>query len=145
MPKVHFSPYIVAIPVEYGPYVGVPGWSMWGARATHPAAPSAAPGYIAGMCAEHDREPTAAALAERNGSLLRWLLIAPIRFYQGYISPYTPPSCRFQPTCSQYMREAIALWGLRGLWMGTKRILRCQPMFPGGYDPVPQPDDPAEA
>ncbi len=93
------------------------------------------------MCADHSGEPPA-ILAERDGSLLVWLLIAPIRFYQGYISPLTPPACRYVPSCSQYAREAIALWGLRGVWMGTKRILRCQPMFKGGYDPVPIPEKP---
>jgi uncharacterized protein len=91
------------------------------------------------MCADH--EPSKAKLAERDGSLLVWLLIAPIRFYQSYISPLTPPACRFTPSCSQYTREAIALWGVRGLWLGTKRILKCQPMYPGGYDPVPLPSD----
>lgn len=80
-----------------------------------------------------------AAHAEAEANWLVWLLILPIRGYQKFISPLTPPACRFEPSCSQYTREAIALWGLWGLWMGTKRILRCQPFFPGGFDPVPLP------
>jgi hypothetical protein len=61
-----------------------------------------------------------------------------IRFYQGAISPLFPSSCRFEPTCSEYARQAIARYGvLRGTWMGLKRIGRCHPFHPGGYDPVP--------
>jgi len=61
-----------------------------------------------------------------------------IRFYQRYISPLTGPTCRFQPTCSQYTYEAIAKYGfVKGMWLGIKRILRCHPFHPGGYDPVP--------
>ncbi|MCL4267361.1 MAG: membrane protein insertion efficiency factor YidD [Anaerolineae bacterium] len=61
-----------------------------------------------------------------------------IRFYQRGISRYTPPTCRFQPTCSQYGYEAIEKYGvLKGGWMAIKRISRCHPFHPGGYDPVP--------
>lgn len=61
-----------------------------------------------------------------------------VRFYQRRISPLTPPSCRFQPTCSQYTLVAIQRYGLlRGSWMGLKRIARCHPFHPGGHDPVP--------
>jgi len=61
-----------------------------------------------------------------------------IKFYQNYISRFTPPSCRFHPTCSQYSFEAIEKYGfLKGGWMGVKRISRCHPFNPGGYDPVP--------
>ncbi|NPA90468.1 MAG: membrane protein insertion efficiency factor YidD [Chloroflexi bacterium] len=61
-----------------------------------------------------------------------------IRFYQRAISPLFPPSCRFTPTCSQYTYEAIEKYGLvKGGWLGVKRISRCHPFNPGGYDPVP--------
>jgi hypothetical protein len=61
-----------------------------------------------------------------------------IRAYQYLISPVLPPSCRFTPTCSQYAYEAISRYGvMRGGLMAIKRILRCHPFHPGGYDPVP--------
>lgn len=61
-----------------------------------------------------------------------------VRFYQRHISPLTPPSCRYQPTCSQYTLEAIQKYGFfKGSWMGTRRIARCHPFHPGGHDPVP--------
>ncbi|MGC9356768.1 MAG: membrane protein insertion efficiency factor YidD [Anaerolineae bacterium] len=61
-----------------------------------------------------------------------------ISFYQRAISPLFPPSCRFTPTCSHYSYEAIARFGLlKGTWLALKRISRCHPFNPGGYDPVP--------
>lgn len=69
--------------------------------------------------------------------MIRALLLAPIRFYRSYITPYTPPSCRFYPTCSAYAQEAIEVHGLYGAWLAFWRILRCNPMVQGGYDPVP--------
>ena len=67
------------------------------------------------------------------------LLIGIIRFYQKWISPATPPSCRFYPTCSNYGLEAIQTHGaLKGSFLTTKRILKCHPFHPGGYDPVPE-------
>lgn len=72
--------------------------------------------------------------------MIRRLLIAPIRFYQRWFSPMTPPSCRYQPTCSHYAVEAIEVWGWYGVWLAIKRIGRCHPYHPGGYDPVPLPD-----
>ena len=66
------------------------------------------------------------------------VMIAAIRFYQGAISPHTPPSCRFTPTCSQYAIEAISRHGaLKGGWLALKRIARCHPWGGSGYDPVP--------
>ncbi len=61
-----------------------------------------------------------------------------IRGYKRFISPMLPSSCRFYPTCSAYTAEAIALHGfLKGSRLGAARILRCNPLHPGGYDPVP--------
>jgi len=61
-----------------------------------------------------------------------------IRGYQRVISPLFPPSCRFTPTCSNYALDAIERHGLaRGGWLALKRIGRCHPWNPGGYDPVP--------
>lgn len=69
---------------------------------------------------------------------MRRAFLAVIRFYQRFISPALPPSCRFTPTCSQYTYEAIDRYGLaKGGWLGIKRIVRCNPFNPGGYDPVP--------
>lgn len=66
------------------------------------------------------------------------LLILPIRFYQLCISPLTPPSCRFTPTCSQYAVEALRRHGpVKGLWLAIRRLLRCHPWGGHGYDPVP--------
>lgn len=67
-----------------------------------------------------------------------WLMILPIKFYQKAISPLTPPSCRYYPTCSQYAVEALRQHGpLRGTWLAARRILRCNPWGGSGYDPVP--------
>ncbi len=66
------------------------------------------------------------------------LLLMPIIFYQRCISPLTPPSCRFTPTCSEYARQAIIKHGpLRGTYLAIRRILRCHPWGGSGYDPVP--------
>lgn len=66
------------------------------------------------------------------------LVIGLIRGYQSVISPALPPSCRFTPTCSQYTLEAVSRYGVvRGGWLGARRIVRCHPFNPGGYDPVP--------
>ena len=70
--------------------------------------------------------------------LLEALLLLPIVFYQRVISPFTPPSCRFTPTCSEYARQAIAKHGpFKGLWLAIKRLSRCHPWGGSGYDPVP--------
>jgi uncharacterized protein len=69
---------------------------------------------------------------------VRWLALSIIRLYQRYLSPGLPPSCRFTPTCSHYTYEAIEVHGLiKGSWLGARRIARCHPFNPGGYDPVP--------
>ena len=64
--------------------------------------------------------------------------MALIRLYQNTLSRVLPSACRFYPSCSQYAYQAIAKYGfLRGGWMGVKRLARCHPFNPGGYDPVP--------
>ena len=61
-----------------------------------------------------------------------------IRFYHIFISPLKPPTCRFYPTCSAYAIEAIQKKGpVKGTWLAIKRIAKCHPFHPGGYDPVP--------
>ena len=66
------------------------------------------------------------------------LLIGLVRFYQKCISPLFPPSCRYQPTCSSYMIEALQKHGIKGFLMGLARIGRCHPFVDGGLDPVPE-------
>ncbi len=69
-----------------------------------------------------------------------------IRGYQITLSPLLPPACRFYPTCSQYMLEAVQRYGaVRGGWLGLKRVGRCHPFHPGGYDPVPDLENPSRA
>ncbi len=69
---------------------------------------------------------------------MRWIFIALIRLYQLFISPLFPSSCRFTPTCSEYSIQAIKKYGvIKGGWLSVKRIARCHPFHPGGYDPVP--------
>ncbi|GGA28859.1 membrane protein insertion efficiency factor YidD [Okeania sp. KiyG1] len=69
---------------------------------------------------------------------MKVLLIKLIKGYKIFISPVLPPSCRFQPTCSEYAMEAIERFGIfKGGRMAIMRILRCHPFHPGGYDPVP--------
>jgi putative membrane protein insertion efficiency factor len=69
---------------------------------------------------------------------MKTVTLAIIRFYQRFISPLLPPSCRFTPSCSHYGYEAIQKHGfMRGGWLAIKRIGRCHPFNPGGYDPVP--------
>lgn len=69
---------------------------------------------------------------------MKRLVLALLRLYKRFVSPILPPSCRFHPTCSEYMAQAIERYGVaKGGWMGIKRLIRCQPWNPGGYDPVP--------
>ncbi|WP_205079440.1 membrane protein insertion efficiency factor YidD [Pelotomaculum sp. FP] len=68
---------------------------------------------------------------------MRVVVLLLIRFYQAVISPLKPPSCRFYPTCSHYALQAVERYGpFKGSWMALKRILKCHPWHPGGYDPV---------
>jgi putative membrane protein insertion efficiency factor len=73
---------------------------------------------------------------------LRWVMVhivlLPVYFYRGAISPLTPASCRHIPTCSQYALDAVKIHGpFKGFWMATNRILHCHPWGTSGYDPVP--------
>ncbi|MDL1899973.1 membrane protein insertion efficiency factor YidD [Anaerolineae bacterium CFX9] len=69
---------------------------------------------------------------------MKSLALASLRFYKRFISPLLPSACRFEPTCSVYMYQAIQKYGvMKGGWMGIRRIGRCHPFHPGGYDPVP--------
>ncbi len=70
---------------------------------------------------------------------MKKIIILLIRFYQKFISPLFPPSCRFYPTCSNYTLEAVERFGvIKGLYLGFRRVLRCNPLNEGGYDPVPE-------
>ena len=76
--------------------------------------------------------------AKTTWSPVAWVAIFVVRLYQQLLSPLLPPSCRYSPTCSQYTLIALRRYGfIRGGWLGLKRILRCHPFRPGGYDPVP--------
>ena len=69
---------------------------------------------------------------------MKRLLLRCIRFYRRAISPLFPPRCRYIPTCSEYALEAVEKYGaVKGTFLATKRILRCNPFHKGGYDPVP--------
>ncbi|MGL5876156.1 MAG: membrane protein insertion efficiency factor YidD [Xenococcaceae cyanobacterium] len=72
---------------------------------------------------------------------MKRILILLIKGYRKFISPLFLPSCRFQPTCSQYAIEAVERFGVfKGSWLAVRRISRCHPFHPGGYDPVPPCD-----
>lgn len=69
---------------------------------------------------------------------MKTIVLALIRFYKRFLSPALPSACRFEPTCSVYTYQAIERYGvIKGGWLGIKRIARCHPFNPGGYDPVP--------
>lgn len=82
-----------------------------------------------------------------GGLIMKKIFLALIHFYQHYISPLTPATCRFYPTCSEYTREAIEIHGpIKGLWLGIKRISKCHPFHKGGFDPVPlKKEDPKKS
>ena len=69
---------------------------------------------------------------------MQWLVTGVLRLYKFAISPLLPSACRYLPTCSEYMREAVERHGVwKGTWMGLRRLSRCHPFHAGGYDPVP--------
>lgn len=72
-------------------------------------------------------------------SILRWLVKGPVRLYQIFLSPMLGKNCRYNPTCSNYMLQAVDEWGLfKGTWLGLRRISRCHPWGGSGDDPVPK-------
>ncbi|MEI3376940.1 MAG: membrane protein insertion efficiency factor YidD [Coriobacteriales bacterium] len=81
---------------------------------------------------------TVGSLLHHVSSVPRRLAVSMVGFYRKYISPMFPPSCRYVPTCSEYAMIALQRYGfIKGSWMAIKRICRCHPWHPGGYDPVP--------
>lgn len=70
--------------------------------------------------------------------MIRRMLILLLRGYKRFLSPLLPPMCRFEPTCSVYAMESVERYGvMRGSWLAMRRLLRCHPFHPGGWDPVP--------
>ena len=71
---------------------------------------------------------------------MKIVFILPARIYQMLISPWLPPACRYQPSCSEYFIRAVQVHGaIRGPFLGVRRLLRCQPWGGFGFDPVPEP------
>ena len=71
-------------------------------------------------------------------SLASRVVIGTLKFYKRQISPGLPPACRFIPTCSEYACQAVEKYGaVKGSYLAARRVLRCNPLHPGGYDPVP--------
>jgi putative membrane protein insertion efficiency factor len=79
---------------------------------------------------------------DARGDLVRHVLVILVRGYQYLLSPFLGTHCRFYPGCAAYAYQAIETYGsLRGSWLALRRIGRCHPFSPGGYDPVPGTDD----
>ncbi|RPJ60106.1 MAG: membrane protein insertion efficiency factor YidD [Acidobacteria bacterium] len=95
------------------------------------------------MPGRRDRRPVgspspASQTRPQPGDAVKSVIVVLIRVYQKVISPLLPPACRFHPSCSEYMLQAIQKFGAgKGTWLGVKRLSRCHPWHPGGYDPVP--------
>jgi len=68
---------------------------------------------------------------------MQWLVTSALRAYKVFLSPMLPSACRYYPTCSEYMHDAVQQYGaVKGIWMGLRRLARCHPLHEGGYDPV---------
>jgi putative membrane protein insertion efficiency factor len=80
---------------------------------------------------------SAVAVERQAEGFVKVVLLFLLAFYKRAFSPLLPPACRFFPTCSEYAYQAVKRYGaLRGSWMSVRRLLRCHPFHPGGYDPV---------
>ena len=89
---------------------------------------------------EHDR---GVAVAPKQAGVARAILLFGVYFYRIFLSIFFGGHCKFYPSCSVYAQEAIAKHGARrGSWLALKRLLRCRPFIKGGFDPVPEVDDP---
>lgn len=77
---------------------------------------------------------------------MKWFVLLLLKAYKAILSPLLPPACRFEPTCSVYMMQAVQRFGVvSGVWMGLKRLSHCHPGHPGGLDPVPELPHPEQA
>ena len=104
------------------------------------AAEAAAAGG-AGQAERHGSELNDSSLNGRARSAGAWAVLALVRFYIVFLSPFFGGACKFYPSCSNYAREAIVKHGARrGMALAAKRLLRCRPFTQGGFDPVPEPD-----
>lgn len=82
------------------------------------------------------------ALMAKSRDAVRWCLMCLVRAYQLVIGPFFGHHCRFEPTCSHYSLQALKSHGvIRGLWLSLRRLLKCHPFHPGGFDPVPNQKD----
>jgi putative membrane protein insertion efficiency factor len=86
----------------------------------------------------HPAQGSTSSLAGRVRFAFALPFLALLWLYRKFVSPALPPACRYYPSCSQYAEEAVRLHGpLRGSWLAARRLLRCHPWAPGGFDPVP--------
>lgn len=92
----------------------------------------------------HTQAAASSGTPQGSSTFAKALLLAAIRAYQAFLSPLAFSSCKFHPSCSRYAAEAIERHGARrGAWLALKRLWRCRPFAPGGYDPVPESADEA--
>ena len=135
------SPHRIHHATRLGQGGGAESHQTAGPRGRPPAARPVEPTVL------HRHQSTAQSVERSGGGVaprsretvspLQWIVIGPLRFYKRFVSPALPSACRFHPTCSEYMREAVERYGAaRGVWMGLRRVVRCHPFHSGGFDPV---------